>query len=66
MENALENVLLDPVCGMTVDPARAAAKVEYDGKLWHFCATSCAEKFNSDPAKYASGAVKPQRHTDAP
>ena len=66
MGKVLENILLDPVCGMTVSPERAAAKVEYDGKLWHFCSKGCATKFNTDPANYASGKAKPQPHTHAP
>ena len=39
----------DPVCGMSVDPAKAAASVEYDRKLYHFCCKGCAEKFKADP-----------------
>jgi Cu+-exporting ATPase len=65
MNKALENVLLDPVCGMTVTPESAAATVEDGGKLWHFCSKGCAAKFQADPAKYASGAAKPQPHAPA-
>jgi P-type Cu+ transporter len=49
----------DPVCGMTVDPSRAASTVEHEGKLYHFCCRGCAEKFKADPAKYLSPAYKP-------
>jgi len=42
----------DPVCGMTVDPARAAAKVEHGGKTYYFCATGCAARFRGDPERY--------------
>jgi len=49
----------DPVCGMTVDPLQAAASVEHDGKLYHFCCKGCAEKFTSDPAKYLAPTHKP-------
>ena len=49
----------DPVCGMNVDPAKAAATVEHDGKLYHFCCKGCAEKFTSDPKKYLSPSYKP-------
>ncbi len=44
--------VLDPVCGMTVDPATAAATVEYEGRTYYFCASSCATKFRADPARY--------------
>jgi Cu+-exporting ATPase len=49
----------DPVCGMNVDPAKAAATVEYDRKLYHFCCKGCAEKFTADPKKYLSPTYKP-------
>jgi len=49
----------DPVCGMTVDPLEAAASVEHDGKLYHFCCKGCAEKFKADPARYLAPTHKP-------
>jgi Cu+-exporting ATPase len=42
----------DPVCGMTVDPSRAKAKHDHDGKTYYFCCAGCKEKFSADPAKY--------------
>ncbi len=47
------STVIDPVCGMTIDPADAAASTEYDGTTFHFCSTHCASSFNADPAKYA-------------
>jgi YHS domain-containing protein len=42
----------DPVCGMNVDPNTAAAKVEYAGKTYYFCALGCAKRFQQAPDKY--------------
>jgi len=42
----------DPVCGMTVDPARAKATHEHAGKMYYFCCRGCQEKFSAEPAKY--------------
>ena len=42
----------DPVCGMTVDPARAKATHEHAGTMYYFCCPGCKEKFSADPAKY--------------
>ena len=53
---------LDPVCGMTVDPARAAARVEHDGTTYYFCSKGCAARFTADPDKYLSGAREPMAH----
>ena len=44
----------DPVCGMTVDPARAALQVVYAGKTYYFCCAECAGKFRAEPATYLS------------
>ena len=43
---------IDPVCGMTVDPADAAASVGHDGTTYHFCCGGCADSFRTDPAAY--------------
>ena len=43
---------IDPVCGMTVQPAAAAGSYEYQGKIYYFCATSCLTKFRNDPVHY--------------
>jgi Cu+-exporting ATPase len=42
----------DVVCGMNVDPAKAKAKVEREGKSYYFCSSGCALKFESDSRKY--------------
>lgn len=56
------DTVLDPVCGMTVDPAKAAHHAEHAGLSYHFCSTGCRTKFVADPEKYL-GAGKP---ADAP
>ena len=45
---------IDPVCAMSVDPARAAAKVEHGGKTWYFCSKGCAEKFKKEPERFSA------------
>ena len=42
----------DPVCGMMVDPAKAAAHAEHKGEAYYFCAKGCAQKFSANPEKY--------------
>jgi Cu+-exporting ATPase len=46
------NTAIDPVCGMTVDPANAKATAEYGGKQYFFCCAGCAQKFQADPEAY--------------
>lgn len=54
----------DPVCGMQVDPLRAAAQVEHANKNYFFCSKGCGEKFQIEPEKYFSaGAPAPMAVT---
>jgi len=45
----------DPVCGMAVEPARAAATRAHDGHTYFFCARGCAVAFEKEPWKYVGG-----------
>jgi P-type Cu+ transporter len=50
----------DPVCGMTVDPQRDTAETSsYQGKTFYFCSTECKEKFDKNPAQFASKRGEP-------
>src|SRR5215467_2540066 len=44
--------VIDPVCGMTVNPQTASGSVEYQGKKYYFCNPRCAERFQAEPQKY--------------
>ena len=39
--------VVDPVCGMTIDPARAAGTSERDGETFYFCSLGCKKKFDA-------------------
>ena len=45
----------DPVCGMSVDPAKAAGSFAFEGKTYHFCSSHCLAKFKADPGAFVSG-----------
>jgi xanthine dehydrogenase accessory factor len=50
-------VLLDPVCGMTVDRAAARHLAEHDGVVYAFCSIGCRSSFVREPHAYVgSGA----------
>lgn len=42
----------DVVCGMQVDPLKAAAKSQYNGKTYYFCSGGCKTKFEANPKQY--------------
>ena len=44
--------VVDPVCGMTIDPADAAGHTEYRGHTYYFCHPTCLERFEADPEKF--------------
>jgi Cu+-exporting ATPase len=45
-------IVRDPVCGMTVDPAAGKPSAEHDGRIYHFCSNGCKTKFETDPKTY--------------
>ena len=42
----------DLVCGMQVDPKKAAGKSEYQEKTFYFCSAGCKKKFDANPSQY--------------
>jgi len=42
----------DVVCGMQVDPKKAAGQSEYKGKTYYFCCAGCKRKFDANPTQY--------------
>jgi xanthine dehydrogenase accessory factor len=47
-------VVVDPVCGMDVDPAAARHSAEVDGQVYYFCCASCRASFLENPQSYLS------------
>jgi YHS domain-containing protein len=54
---ALENTfahspkIIDPVCGMEVEPGRTKLVSVYNGHSFWFCAEGCRRAFEADPEK---------------
>jgi Cu+-exporting ATPase len=46
-----KSLATDPVCGMTIDSAKAPS-VEHQGMTFYFCCQGCITKFRADPAEY--------------
>ncbi len=51
-----EIVLLDPVCGMTVDRDDARHIAEHDGIVYAFCSVGCRSRFRRDPEAFLAKA----------
>jgi xanthine dehydrogenase accessory factor len=50
-------VLLDPVCGMTVDREHARHLAEHEGVVYAFCRMGCRTAFIREPAAYVGAAT---------
>jgi YHS domain-containing protein len=46
------NMEKDVVCGMQVDPNKAAGTSVYGGKTYYFCSKACKTKFDSNPTQF--------------
>ncbi len=59
---------IDPICGMTVDPNKAAGKHEHDGQIYYFCSKHCVAKFAQNPSRFATPATEqhavPPKHEE--
>ncbi len=52
--------VVDPVCGMTVEPGPTAAQTDYAGKTYYFCCNGCKAAFTKEPEKYLQN--QPDHH----
>jgi Cu+-exporting ATPase len=44
--------VVDPVCGMKIDPATAAGRHDHNGRTYYFCSSHCLTQFKVNPAGY--------------
>ena len=54
--NQKPSTVLDPVCGMQVDPATTPHHASYAGTDYHFCSARCRDKFVAEPGRYTASA----------
>ncbi len=53
----LAPLAIDPVCGMSVDPATAKHRHEHGGTAHVFCSAGCRTKFIADPTRFLAPAA---------
>ena len=44
----------DPVCGMTLEPAKAAGQMVHAGNIYYFCSAQCQRTFQENPQRYTT------------
>ena len=52
-------LVTDPVCGMQVDPVKAAEKSAFSGQTYFFCSAGCRSKFEAEPERYLKTGLAP-------
>ena len=55
----------DVVCGMRVDPAKAAGSTEHEGKIYYFCSKGCLQRFQADPNEVSRSRLSARHARDA-
>lgn len=48
----MADMVQDPVCGMMIRPADAAATEEHEARVFYFCSESCHRNFLANPHRY--------------
>lgn len=51
----MNQTVVDPVCGMSIDPRTAVDHQEHLGTTYYFCNPSCARRFRAEPARFTAG-----------
>lgn len=47
------DVIVDPVCRMTIAEQEWIGSLCFGGRVFHFCSMECARRFSADPERYA-------------
>src|ERR1051325_6547770 len=49
--------MVDPICGMSVEPEHTAGNYTYNGQTYYFCSQHCLAKFEENPEKFLKAAT---------
>lgn len=59
LSSKASSLVTDPVCGMKVDPKRAAGSAEHQGQTYFFCSSHCLARFQANPVQYVQSMQEP-------
>lgn len=45
-------MVVDPACGVDIEPDEAGATAQYDGNTYYFCSVDCHDRFVENPEDY--------------
>lgn len=58
----MENTAYDAACGMDINPAAVAGKLELRDQATCFCSPGCKRPLEKDPEKYLSASAPSHKH----
>jgi len=53
VDESVDQLAIDPVCQMAVDPERSVGRLMLETKAYYFCSLTCAAAFAQHPERYA-------------
>jgi YHS domain-containing protein len=51
-KKSMTEPIIDPVCGMKVNPNKTDIMTTYQGQDYYFCAEGCRREFEANPKRY--------------
>ncbi len=57
-----KRMVIDPVCGMHLEPTMAYSSIEYRGRTAYFCSKKCEDEFRKNPEKFVSKVEKKEKN----
>ncbi|WP_438277125.1 heavy metal translocating P-type ATPase [Nitrobacter sp.] len=63
---ANDGKVLDPVCGMSVDPQTSKHRFDHHGTTYHFCSAGCRTRFAASPQSYLDTSKAPPPPANLP
>ncbi len=60
----MQNIVIDPVCGMEIDNREAEVGSSYDAMIYYFCSVDCRDRFEENPEAYLEDQSLFQRAED--
>jgi Cu+-exporting ATPase len=64
-DGAAGSTVMDPVCGMRVDPTTTSHQTTVGTRLFYFCSERCEAKFKAEPQLYLEKVQGGKEHSHA-
>lgn len=59
MKTEKAGLVVDPVCGMKLEPSQAAGMSRLNGRPFYFCSARCNAMFDAAPSRFVGESTEP-------